>query len=243
MTTVPPAGGPPLRVLVVDDVALARQRLERLLRAYPDVVVAASCADADTAFAAIAAAMPDLLLLDIDLPGGDGFALLERLPATERPAVVFTTAHGEYAARAFRVQALDYLLKPVSAASLREALDRARAHRGAGRSPPAWLLLREREQTTVVPMAAIDWIEAAGNYACIRAGGATHVYRETLGRLEARLDPAQFQRIHRSRIVNLARIASLRPLVNGDHVVVLHDGSELNLSRTWRDALFARLRS
>lgn len=230
-----------LRVLVVDDVALARQRLERLLRDLPDVQVVASCGDADSAITAIATHSPHLVLLDIAMPECDGFGLLQRLPAGARPAVVFTTAHAEFALNAFRVHALDYLLKPVSAPRLREAIDRAWANVRAGRTGPAYLVLRERDQTTVLPMSAIDWVEAAGNYACIRAQGQTHVFRETLARLESRLDPAQFQRIHRSRIVNVARIVRLLPQVNGDHVVTLADGTELGMSRTYRDALFARL--
>lgn len=231
----------PLRVLIVDDVGLARQRLERLLATYPDVRVTDSCADVDRALESIVRDPPQLVLLDVDMPGRNGFGLIDALPAGPRPAVVFTTAHAEFAVRAFQVHALDYLLKPVAAARLREALDRAWAWVRAGATAPAYLVLREREQTTVLPMAAIDWIEAAGNYACIRANGQTHVHRETLARLEARLDPAGFQRIHRSRIVNIARIVRLLPQSNGDHVLVLQDGSELGLSRTWRDALFARL--
>lgn len=231
----------PLTVLVVDDVALARQRLERLLRAYPDIAVVGGCADAVAAEQAVELLRPDVVLLDIDLPGRDGFGLLERLPMQARPAVVFTTAHAQHAARAFRVQAVDYLLKPVAARDLREALDRAWRHRRNGGAAPAYLVLRERDGTTVLPMAGIDWIEAAGNYSCIRALGNTHVHRAPLSRLEGRLDPLQFQRIHRSRIVNIARISRLEPLSNGDHRLVLRDGTLLGLSRTWRDALFARL--
>lgn len=231
----------PLRVVVVDDVALARQRLERLLRAWPDITVVAACADVDAAAAAVAAHAPDLLLLDVDMPGGDGFTLLDRLPSETRPVVVFTTAHAGFAARAFRVDAVDYLLKPVTSPALGEALERVAARRRAGFDAPSWLLLRERDGTTVLPMSAIDWVEAAGNYACIRAEGVTHVHRETLTRLEARLDPTRFQRIHRSRVVNIDRIAALRPLANGDQIVVLRDGTELGLSRTWRDPLLARL--
>lgn len=232
-----------LRIVVVDDVALARQRLQRLLAVYPDVAVVESCADAQAALAAIDTHAPDLLLLDVDMPECDGFGLLERLPPTRRPATVFVTAHAQFALQAFRVRALDYLLKPVHADQLRDALDRAWARRRSGEGGPAYLVLRERERTTVLAMAAIDWIEAAGNYCCIRAHGATHIHREPLARIEARLDAASFQRVHRSRIVNVARIAQLRPQFNGDHVLVLHDGSELGLSRTFRDALFARLRS
>lgn len=230
-----------LRILIVDDVLLARQRLERLLRAYPDVEVVGGCADAGSAESAVAALRPDLLLLDIDMPGRDGFELLERLPAERRPSVVFTTAHARFATRAFRVGAVDYLLKPVAADELREALDRAWAGRRSGAAAPAYLVLRDRDGATVLPMAAIDWLEAAGNYACISANGITHVHREPLARLERRLDPAQFQRIHRSRIVNLSRVARLVPAVNGDQRLVLSDGTALNVSRTWREALLARL--
>lgn len=233
--------GAPLTVLVVDDVALARQRLERLLGEYPDVKLVGSCADADAAELAIAAHKPDLVLLDIDMPGRNAFDLLERLPPDGGSAVVFATAHAEFAIRAFRVQALDYLLKPVDAADLREALNRAWARRRGGEDAPAYLVLRERDGTTVLSMAAIDWIESAGNYVCIRADGRTHIYRETLARLEARLDPSRFQRVHRSRIVNIARIVRLLPLCNGDHKLILQDGTELGLSRTWRNALFARM--
>ncbi len=230
-----------MRVIVVDDVLLARQRLERLLRAYPDIQVVGSCPDAGTAEASIAENKPDLLLLDIDMPGRSGFELLERLPAERRPFVVFTTAHARFAARAFRVHAADYLLKPIAPAELREALDRVWAARRAGSAGPAYLVLGDREGTKVLAMSSIDWLEAAGNYACICANGTTHIHREPLARLELRLDPAQFQRIHRSRIVNLSRISRLVPMVNGDQRLILNDGTELNVSRTWREALVARL--
>lgn len=233
----------PLRVLLVDDVELARQRLQRLLAGLPDVQVCASVGDVPAALAAIARESPDLVLLDIDMPEQDGFALLEQLPPDATPAIVFCTAHAQFAARAFAVQAVDYLLKPVEAERLRGAIERVQRRRHAGTAAPHYLLLREREQLRVLPTPAIDWIEAAGNYLCIRIGGETLVHRETLTRLLQRLDPARFLRIHRSRIVNLARIRQLLPLHNGDHRVVLDDGSELLLSRTYRDALLQALQA
>ena len=228
-----------LRVLVVDDVELARQRLARLLDAEPDVQRIGECADAESAQAAIVARRPDVVLLDIEMPECDGFGLIERLPAGTEPEIVFVTAYDQHAVRAFDVHAVDYLLKPVDADRLRAALQRART-RLAQRLPQR-LVLRDRDATEVLAMDAIDWIEAAGNYLCIRAAGRTHVQRSTLAQMEARLDPRRFVRIHRSRIVNVDRIARLVPQFNGDHTVVLHDGTELALSRTYRDALFARL--
>ena len=228
----------PLRVLVVDDVALARQRLARLLSAIAGVELVGCHGDVAAARRALPMAAPDLVLLDVDMPGEDGMALARGI-GTEGPAIVFTTAHAQFALQAFRVGAVDYLLKPIEAASLREAIERVRSRRGGGAG--GHLVLRERDQVRCLPMDSIDWIESAGNYACIRAGGQVHVHRETLSRLEARLDPARFQRIHRSRIVNVSRVAGLKPLHNGDHRLTLVDGSELVMSRTYREALFARL--
>jgi two-component system LytT family response regulator len=231
----------PLSVMLVDDVLLARQRLERLLALQPDVEVVASCGDAFAALDALAQARPDLLLLDVEMPEIDGFGLLARLSTEVRPEVVFVTAYDQHAVQAFDVHAVDYLLKPVEPERLQAALRRARQRLQARIAPPARLLLRDGEGTQVLAMAQIDWVEAAGNYLCIRSQGRTHVQRATLSQMEQRLDPRCFQRIHRSRIVNIERIARLLPQFNGDHTVVLHDGTELALSRTYRDALFARL--
>lgn len=230
-----------LRVMVVDDVLLARQRLERLLAGEAEVEVVASCGDAVAALDALAQARPDLLLLDVEMPEVDGFGLLARLPPEARPEVVFVTAYDQHAVRAFDVHAVDYLLKPVEPERLHAALQRVRQRLQARTAPPARLLLRDGDGTQVLAMAQIDWVEAAGNYLCIRSQGRTHVQRCTLSQMERRLDPQRFQRIHRSRIVNVERIARLVPQFNGDHTVVLHDGTELALSRTYRDALFARL--
>lgn len=230
-----------LRVMVVDDVQLARQRLERLLAAEAEVEAVASCGDAIAALDQLAQARPDLLLLDVEMPEVDGFGLFARLPPEARPDVVFVTAYDQHAVRAFDVHAVDYLLKPVEPERLHAALQRVRQRLQTRAAPPARLLLRDGDGTQVLAMAQIDWVEAAGNYLCIRSQGRTHVQRCTLSQMERRLDPQRFQRIHRSRIVNVERIARLVPQFNGDHTVVLHDGTELALSRTYREALFARL--
>jgi len=245
-----------LRTLLVDDVRLARQRLRRLLAAHADVEVVGECGDAAAALAAIAALRPDLVLLDIEMPEQDGFEVLAGLPGPDRPEVVFVTAYDQHAVRAFEANALDYLLKPVEPARIASTLERVRARRAAGGGDPRLdellkALGRERfpvrlavkgsDGTEFVRVAEIDWIEAAGNYLCVRAAQKTHVLRETLTQMQARLDPARFVRIHRSRIVNIDRIAKLSPLFNGDHCVQLGDGTELTLSRTYREALFRAL--
>jgi two-component system LytT family response regulator len=243
---------PALRTLIVDDVKLARQRLRRLLAAHADIEVVGECADAASALAAIAEHAPDLVFLDIEMPEQDGFAVLAELPA-QRPAIVFVTAYDQHAVKAFEANALDYLLKPVEPARMAATLERVRARRAAGGGDarldallralerdryPVRLAVRGNDGTQLVRVAEIDWIEAAGNYLCVRAGKQTHVLRETLTQMEAKLDPARFVRIHRSRIVNIDRIARLTPLFNGDHCVQLGDGTELTLSRTYREALF-----
>jgi len=245
-----------LRALIVDDVTLARQRLRRLLDEVGGVDVIGESADAAGALDAIARLRPDLVFLDIEMPEQDGFSVLAGLPDDCRPAIVFVTAYDQYAVKAFEANALDYLLKPVEPARLETTLVRVRRRHEAGQAAPIDALLaalhaRERypqrlavrsgEGTLLVRVADIEWIEAAGNYLCVRAGKDTHVIRETLTQMERRLDPARFVRIHRSRIVNIDRIARLAPLFNGDHALYLHDGTELTLSRTYRDALFRAL--
>lgn len=232
-----------LRVMVVDDVLLARQRLERLLRDVPGIVIVASCEDAIAALQSVVEARPDVLLLDVEMPEVDGFALLERLPSNTSPEVIFVTAYDQHAVRAFEVHAVDYLLKPIETQRLHAALDRVRRRIEARAPTPGRLLVRDADTTHVLSLAEIDWIESAGNYLCIRSHGRTYVQRCTLSEMEGRLDPRRYQRIHRSRIVNVDRIARLTPQSNGDHIVVLHDGTELALSRTYRDPLLSRLRS
>ena len=245
----------PLRVLLVDDEPLARTLLRSLLDSEREVRVVGECTGTE-AVVAIASARPDLVFLDVQMPEVDGFQVLERLGPEWMPAVVFVTAHDRYALRAFQVHAVDYLLKPVDAARFHEALEHARSR--LPRSPgaiepglaalvrdrarfPSRLLVPGREGTIVVDVETIDWIEASDYYASIHVGGKTHLLRETMAELEARLDPARFVRVHRSAIVNLDRVKEMHPLFRGDSVLVLADGTQLRLSRARREEFERRL--
>jgi two-component system LytT family response regulator len=246
-----------LRALVVDDEELARRRLCRLLAAEPDVVVVGECADGREAVAAIGALAPDLVLLDVRMPEVDGFGVLRALAgAGPRPLVVFVTAYEEHAVRAFDVEALDYLVKPVEPERVRRAVARARAARLAHAgdrlprppdpSPPKEgaplerILVKEDGRMFFVPVAALDWIESSGNYAVLHAGGRTHTVRETMASLERRLDARRFARIHRGTIVNLDRVREMTLWFSGDYLVRLVDGTELRMSRWYRDRLEAK---
>ncbi len=242
-----------MRVLIVDDEPLARERLRALLQAEPDVEVVGECADGRQAVEAIRAHQPDLIFLDVRMPELDGFGVLEALAREPRPAVIFVTATDRFALQAFDADALDYLLKPFDRERFRNALGRARARIGRDADAAVREQLRtllegvqpERKylDRVVVKSSArvfflrveeIDWIEAAGNYLKLHAGGEAHLLRETMNNLEARLDPALFLRIHRSTIVNLERVRELQPWFHGDYAVLLRDGTRLTLSRSYR---------
>jgi len=220
----------PIRVLIVDDEPLARQRLRALVEAEPDLVVAGECGDGRQAVEAIRAHKPDLLFLDVRMPELDGFGVLEALAEEPRPAVIFVTAYDRFALKAFEVNALDYLLKPFDHERFAKALERARKLIGRAQSEDVNQQLRTLLEDArggrkyldrvVIKSAArvfflrvdeIDWVEAAGNYLKLHAGGEEHLLRETMGNLEARLDPTRFLRIHRSTIVNIERIRELQP--------------------------------
>lgn len=215
----------PVRALIAEDEPLARRRLERLLAARADVELAGSARDGDEALAMIAAHAPDLLFLDIQMPGLGGFDVLAEIGGGGRPFVIFTTAFDHYALRAFDVHALDYLLKPFDETRFNEALDRALPLiRGS-----EWterFVVKSAGRIVFVRAAEIDWIEAADNYVYLHAGRAAHLVRMTLKAIEERLDPARFARVHRSTIVNLDAV---RELAGGE--VVLRDGTRLPVSR------------
>jgi len=218
-----------LRVLIVDDERLARAKLRGYLAAEPDVEVAGECGSGAEAVAAIRQLHPDVVFLDVEMPAGTGFDVLAQVGAAAM-AVVFVTAHDEYAVRAFEVEALDYLLKPFDRTRLRRALARARA----SVRPLTRIMVRAGDRIRFVPVEAIDWIEAADNYATIHAGADEHLLREALVRLEARLDPAHFSRVHRRLIVNLDAITGMRALTHGDQEVVLRTGVRLPVGRSHR---------
>jgi two-component system LytT family response regulator len=250
----------PLRVLLVDDEPLVRRGLRAFLAAEPDVTVVGECGDGRDAVRVIRAERPDLVFLDVQMPELDGLGVVDALEEDERPpALVFVTAYDAYALRAFEVHAVDYLLKPFDEGRFRTALARARQRLARADTPapgdprleallrelrpaPAYaerLLVRTASRMLPVPVAAIDWIEAADNYVRLHVGAERHALRETIKGLEARLDPRRFARIHRSTIVNLDRVREVRPLPSGDCVLLLLDGTQLSLSRGYREAFEA----
>ncbi len=248
----------PIRTLIVDDEPAAREGLRHLLAGDREVVLAGVCANGREAAAAIAAGAPDLVFLDVQMPELDGFGVLRRLDRASLPAVVFVTAHEQYALRAFEVHAVDYLLKPFSDERFREALERAKLQVRQGRlSELSWKLLALIQgyapEQPAVPVRRIGpkylerlVIKSGGRVTLLRVAEIEwikqwHLLRETMKRLEAQLDPARFVRIHRSTIVNLERVKELQPFFRGEYVVVLHDGTTLKLSRGYREHLEAKL--
>jgi len=245
-----------LRVVVADDEPLGRQRLVRLLQAEPDTDVVAACADGEEAVEAIREHAPDLVLLDIQMPRLDGFEVVAALGQAQQPAVIFVTAHDQYAVRAFEVHAFDYLLKPVDQDRLREAMGWAlsAARRGPQGSSTRRVLalleelnardrargrdrlvVRTPERAIFLRTETIDWIEAAGKFVHLHVGRTTHALRESMAELEQELDPARFLRISRSVIVNLERIQEVQPWFQGDYVLILADGTRLTSTRGYRE--------
>ncbi len=243
-----------IRALIVDDEPPARRKVRRFLEAEDDVEVVDEAGDGPAATAAIRERRPDLVFLDIQMPGADGFEVIEALGDT-RPHIIFITAFHEHAVRAFDVEAVDYLLKPFDAERFQLALARAKERirgdepglsletmqrllEGVGAGAPLERILVKREDRSFfVATAEIDWIEAADNYVKLHTRGGSYLVRGTLAGLESRLDRSRFVRISRSAIVNLERIAELRPWSHGDRIAVLRDGTELTLSRRYRKRL------
>lgn len=252
-------GDKTIRVLVVDDEPFARERVRRLLETDEDVVVIGECKDGFEAVAAIEEQSPDLIFIDVQMPGKDGFGVLTDIPADKTPVVIFLTAYDQYAVRAFDAAALDYLLKPFDEDRFAKALARAKmqltnpsrietsdepltaspdAVSGAGSS--AYLeriIIRTGGRVLFRNTSEIDWIEAYGNYVRLHFGKSIYLLRETIGNLERRLDPANFTRIHRSTIIQVDRIRELQPQLGGQYRTMLHDGTKLTLSRRYRKNL------
>jgi two-component system, LytTR family, response regulator len=239
-----------MRVLIVDDEPLARERIRTLLAGEPDIEIAGEAHDGASAVEAIRTLSPGLVFLDVQMPEMDGFAVLERLNPAAMPAVIFVTAFDRYAIRAFEVCALDYLLKPFDRERFSKALARARSADDVSARVRAvleqWtgrpkfidrLVIRSGGRVFFLRVEELDWIEAAGNYVRLHAGGEEHLYRETMSRLEASLDPAKFARIHRSAIVNVDKVKELHPLFRGDYSVTLRNGRKLTLHRSYRSRL------
>jgi two-component system LytT family response regulator len=242
---MPALTAPRLRALLVDDEMLARLAVRQALAAHADVDVVGECGNVHEARQAIAALAPDLLFLDIQMPGGDGFRLLrDAHPADALPLVVFTTAFAEHALRAFDANAMDYVLKPIDQMRFDQAMNRVRKHwhgLQAHRHPVEGggnylkrISVQVAEHSSLIAVADIDWIRADDNYVRIHVGAHTYLHRETLRRLCGLLDPNHFLRIHRSIVVNMDRIREVHTLFQGHAEVVLHDGTRLDMSRRFR---------
>lgn len=243
-----------IRALIVDDEALARERLRRLLEREPQLQVIGECANGPEAIKSICESRPDLVFLDVQMPEVSGFDVLRSLLPELWPAVIFVTAHDQHAVEAFEINALDYLLKPFTQARLAGAIQRARRHleqRGAAKlSPqilerlapasakPAYLTrvtVKTGNQTLFVKVEDIDYAESAANYVVIQSHGETHTVRETLSNLEASLPPHLFLRISRTTIVNLERIKSIQNEPKGEYFIVLSNGRKLPMTRGLRE--------
>lgn len=259
-----------LKALIVDDESLGRRGLKLRLQEIEGVEVIGECADGMEALRTIPELSPDLVFLDIQMPGMDGFDVVKSLQADDLPMIIFCTAFDHYAVDAFKIHAVDYLLKPIEDSRLREAVERARevhAHKLAvadkaqllevisritqkdagevqewladensnGDVYPEKIAVKDGGNITLVPITDIDWVDAAGDYMCLHAKGVIHVMRITMKALEAQLNPALFQRVHRSTIVNIKRIEKIASHINGEYHLILNSGDKLKMSRSYKD--------
>jgi two-component system LytT family response regulator len=252
---------PVTRIVIADDEPLARQRIRSLLDDRRDIAIVGEARDGAEAVDVILRERPDVVFLDVKMPELDGFEVIAALEAMDgepgaslSPAIIFVTAFGEFAVKAFEVRALDYLLKPFDRARLDRALDNAasrRASRGRGETASRiapelrdlLMMLRaeeRRDERFLIKNGArmyfvladdVEWADAAGNYVRLHANGRAHLYRDTMKGVEARLDSRRFVRIHRSAIVNIDRVAQIEPYVHGEYIVTMRDGTRLTSSR------------
>jgi two-component system LytT family response regulator len=247
------------RAVIVDDEPLARKRVATLLRGHADIEVVAEAGSGTRAVSVIATEKPDLVFLDVQMPGADGFGVLRAL-TPPLPLVIFVTAHDGHAIRAFDVQAVDYVLKPVVEDRFHEAVTRALERlRASGadvlsrqmtslleRLAPAQqedrLAIRTGDRILFVRFDDIDWVGVDGDYAQVHVGKETHLVRETLGDLERRLPASRFVRVHRSSIVQTSRIKTIQPWFKGDYVLTLRDGTRVTSGRTYRERVQALIR-
>ncbi|MDB5690995.1 MAG: response regulator transcription factor [Alphaproteobacteria bacterium] len=259
-----------IRTILVDDEPLAIQGLRLRLEKHDDVDIVETCSNGREAIRAIKTDKPDLVFLDIQMPGFDGFSVIQGMMEVEPPLFVFVTAYSDHAIRAFEAQAVDYLMKPVEEDRLADTLDRVRLRLSEKRSaeeagklkevlaevaPEAaeqvansedaplsnryekLINIKDRGQIFRVDVDSIEKIDAAGDYMCIYTGDNTLILRETMKDLEKRLDPRRFQRVHRSCIVNLDQVRQVKPHTNGECFLVLESGSQVKVSRSYRDVV------
>ena len=247
-----------IRTVIVDDEELARDRIQTLLELQPDVEIVGVCTDGPSAVEMIDRTQPDLVFLDVQMPGMDGFEVVENLERTKLPAVVFVTAHDAHALRAFEIHALDFLLKPFDQTRFEKALERARGQLSQTTGPvldsrlvtlleelheerkySERLIVKSSGRVFFVRTEEIDWVEASGNYVKIHTKSDAHLLRESMKNMEAKLDPKTFVRIHRSAIVNIDHIKELEPWFHGEYIVIMRDGTRLTASRVFSDRLSA----
>jgi len=247
-----------IRTLIVDDEPLALRRLRALLADEADIEIVGEAANGTEAVRAIAGERPDLVFLDVQMPGLDGFDVLRATASIHQPFVVFVTAHDEHAIRAFEVQAVDYVLKPVIETRFREAVRRAITRlRGESTADIARQMAQFLERVAPAPARSgriavkrdgrvnfvriedIDWVEAEGDLVRVHAGKEAHTIRETMAQIEAKLPPERFMRVHRSIIVNTERVREVQPWFKGDYVLIMHDGTKLRSGRTYRQSVQA----
>ncbi|HKF58192.1 MAG TPA: LytTR family DNA-binding domain-containing protein [Blastocatellia bacterium] len=246
-----------IRTLIVDDERPARLKIRRFLEREPDLAILPDAASGIEAVDRISRDRPDLVFLDVQMPGLDGFGVLEALDFHPLPRVVFVTAHDEFALKAFEVHALDYLLKPFDGARFKRTIDHARRDIKVDVSPvdrafddrlkrlldevqsrqkfTSRLLVTSGDRALFVPVERIDWIEAARNYIRLHVGDKTYEIRGTIDGLQRKLDPSKFLRVNRSSIVNLDSVKELRPWFHGEFKILLKDGTELSWSRRFID--------
>ena len=243
-----------IRTLVVDDEPLARKRIKRLLAGEPGISMVGECASGREAIQVIQEKSPELVFLDIQMPGVGGFEVLQAISEQQMPIVIFVTAYDQHALRAFEVHALDYLLKPFTQERFKKTLERARAQLAKNGSSEAAaglktlvgklqaeqsyvsrFMVKSSDRVLLVKTSEVDWIESAGNYVVLHAGCTNHIVRETMRALEGKLCPKTFQRISRSLIVNLERIKELQPMGKGEYTVILTNGKQLTMSRGIRE--------
>ena len=238
----------------MDDEPWARKRIATLLKSEPDIEIVGECCDGINAVRKISELSPDLVFLDVQMPEGNGFEVMEAVGVKEMPAVIFVTAYDKYALQAFDANALDYLLKPFEEERFQKALARARVQLEQGKNNSqilqafvaslresgkylSRLAVKSRGRIIFLQVAEIDWLEASGNYVTLHVGREEHLLRTTMNALEPKLDSSQFARIHRSRMVNLDRMKELQPWFQGEQVLLLKDGTKLTVGRAFRERL------
>jgi two-component system LytT family response regulator len=243
-----------IRTLIVDDERWARARILSLLGPEPDFEVVRACESGDDAVEAITTLTPQLVFLDVQMPGLDGFGVIDAVGVESMPLIVFASAYDQYTLQAFDAHAFDYLLKPIDEERFRRALTRVRREVNSGNSRAAALhkllatrpaerrylqrvVVRSAGRVILVKAVDIDWLEGSGNYVTLHVGRSTYLLRESLTSLERKLDPDQFVRSHRSAIVNVDRIRELGPWSGGEQALILHDGTQLTIGRVFRARL------